>query len=73
MRGRETGPFHKPPMEHDMKVILIEPRATASGPQNAGDEIDVSDAEAKRLIQNGTARPVRATKKNKPEKAVKDR
>ena len=56
-----------------MKVILLEPRASAAGAQNAGDEIEVSDAEAKRLIEAGTARPVRAASKSKPEKAVKGR
>lgn len=56
-----------------MKVILLEPRAAATGAQNPGDQIEVSDAEAKRLIESGTARPIRATSKSKPEKAVKGR
>jgi hypothetical protein len=54
-----------------MRIILLEPRASAHGAQNAGDQIDVSDAEAQRLIANGTARPVRASKRGKPERAVK--
>lgn len=52
-----------------MKVILLQARAAAVGPQNVGDEIEVSDAEAKRLIEAGTAKPVRAAKS--AEKAVK--
>lgn len=52
-----------------MKVILLQARAAATGPQNVGDEVEVSDAEAKRLIEGGTARPARAAKA--PEKAVK--
>lgn len=52
-----------------MKVELLQPRASALGPQNAGDQIEVSDAEAKRMIEAGTARPVRSQKA--PEKAVR--
>lgn len=60
-----------------MKVILLQPRASAHGAQNAGDEVEVSAEEAKRMIEAGTAKPVRAQKtekavsKAKPEKASK--
>jgi hypothetical protein len=54
-----------------MKVILNEPRASACGPQNAGDEIDVSSDEAARMIEAGTARPARKPSKSKVEKAVR--
>lgn len=59
-----------------MKVELLQPRASAIGAQNRGDIIDVSEAEAKRMIQAGQAMPVRsgskpetATPKRKAEKA----
>lgn len=55
-----------------MKVILTEPRASATGPQNAGDEVEVSSSEAARMIAAGTAQPVRKSSKSKPEKAVKE-
>lgn len=61
-----------------MKIKLLTSRATAEGAQNRNDEIDVPDAEAKRLIEAGQAEPVRsgsrpetATPKRKPEKARK--
>lgn len=61
-----------------MKVELLTARAAADGSQNRGDVIDVSDAEAKRLIEAGQAVPVRsaakpetATPKRKAEKAFK--
>lgn len=50
-----------------MKVRLLQARASAMGAQNVGDEVEVSDAEAKRMIEAGTAAPVRDVK---PEKAV---
>lgn len=50
-----------------MKVRLLQARASAMGAQNVGDEVEVSDAEAKRMIEAGTAVPVREVK---PEKAV---
>lgn len=58
-----------------MKVRLLISRATLKGGQMAGDEIEVSDAEAKRLIEAGQAEPLRrsrpeqAVPKRKPEKA----
>lgn len=52
-----------------MKIKLLTARATARGPENRGDVIDVSDAEAVRMIEAGQAEPVRAAKA--PEKAVK--
>lgn len=61
-----------------MKIELLTSRATAEGSQNRGDVIEVSDAEAKRLIEAGQAKPLRsasapetATPKRKPEKARK--
>lgn len=50
-----------------MKIKLLTARASVTGSQNAGDEVEVSDAEAKRMIEAGTAVPVREVK---PEKAV---
>lgn len=52
-----------------MKIELLVPRASADGAQNRGDVIEVSAAEAKRMIEAGQAAPVRAAKA--PEKAVK--
>ena len=52
-----------------MKVKLLISRAAASGSQNRGDVVEVSDAEAVRMFDAGQAEPVRAEKA--PEKAVK--
>lgn len=52
-----------------MKVKLLTPRAAATGSENRGDIVEVSDDEAVRMIESGQAEPVRATKA--PEKAVK--
>jgi len=52
-----------------MKVKLLVARADASGAQNRGDVIDVSNAEAVRMIQAEQAEAVRGQKS--PEKAVK--
>ena len=46
-----------------MRVELLIARASAAGTQNVGDEVDVSDAEAKRLIKAGQARPVRRARR----------
>lgn len=60
-----------------MRIKLLTARAAATGAQNVGDEVDVSDGEAKRMIVAGQAVPVRgakaerAVKKAAPEKAVK--
>lgn len=60
-----------------MKVRLLISRATLKGGDVAGDEIEVSDAEAKRMIEAGQAEPVRrssperAVPKRKPEKVSK--
>lgn len=51
-----------------MRVMLKVSRAGPDGAQNAGDEIDVSDDEAKRLFEAGQAEPVR---KRTAEKAAK--
>lgn len=53
-----------------MKIKLLISRASAEGSQNVGDEIEVSNDEAKRMIDAGQAAPVRTS--SKPiEKAVK--
>lgn len=57
-----------------MKVKLLVPRCGKDFTQNVGDEIEVSDAEGKRMLeaQPPQARPVRGTRKSKTkvEKAV---
>lgn len=52
-----------------MKIKLLVSRATASGAQAIGDEIDVDRATAIRMIEAGQAAPVRSAPP--PEKAVK--
>lgn len=52
-----------------MKVKLLVARATATGAENRGDVVEVSDAEAVRMIKAEQAEAVRAVKT--PEKAVK--
>lgn len=52
-----------------MKVKLLTSRAGVNFSQNAGDVIDVSDDEAKRMIEAGQASPV--AKVSEPEKAVR--
>lgn len=52
-----------------MKIRLLTARATLVGSQNRGDVIEVSDAEAVRMIEGGQAEPVREAKQ--PEKAVR--
>lgn len=60
-----------------MKVKLLIARATATGPENRGDVIDVTDDEAVRMIESGQAEPVRsapaekAVPKRRAEKAAK--
>lgn len=60
-----------------MKIRLLTSRSGPAGAHNAGDEIEVSDAEAKRMIEAAQAEPVRraraetATPKSKAEKATK--
>lgn len=51
-----------------MKIKLLVPRATATGPENRGDVIEVPDAEAVRMIEAGQAEPIREAA---PERAVK--
>jgi len=55
-----------------MKVKLLVPRCGPAGAQNIGDVIEVSDAEAKRMMEAEPAQcvPVRETRK-KVEKAAK--
>lgn len=50
-----------------MKVKLLVSRSGADGAFAPGDEIEVSDAEAKRMIEAGQAQPVRGAT---PERAV---
>lgn len=50
-----------------MKITLLVSRATANGSENRGDVIEVSDAEAIRMIEAGQAVAVRSVE---PEKAV---
>lgn len=52
-----------------MKVKLLIARATAHGSENRGDIVEVSDAEAVRMIAAEQAEAVRT--QNAPEKAVK--
>ncbi len=54
-----------------MKIELLTARAAAGGSQNRGDVVEVSDAEAKRLIEAGQAVPVRSAAK--PETAIPKR
>ena len=60
-----------------MQVKLLVPRAAAVGSQNRGDIVDVSDAEAIRMIEAGQAEavrsvaPERAVKRTKAERAAK--
>lgn len=53
-----------------MLVRLLVPRATLEGPQDIGDEIEVTDAEAIRMFAAEQAEPVRAIM---PEKAISRR
>lgn len=50
-----------------MKIKMTQSQYGIGVSRNAGDEIDVPEDEAKRMIEGGLAIPVRATK---PEKAV---
>lgn len=50
-----------------MLIKLLTSRVTANEAQNRGDEINVPDDEAVRMIEAGQAEPVR---QKKPEKAV---
>lgn len=50
-----------------MKVELLVARAGLDFSQSAGDVVEVSDDEAKRMIEAGQAKPVRGVA---PEKAV---
>lgn len=52
-----------------MKIKLLTSRATATGTENRGDIISVSEEEAIRMIDAGQAEPVR--EERQPEKAVK--
>jgi len=60
-----------------MRVRLLADRRMALGVFNAGDSLDVDDAEAVRMIEAGEAEPVRsapverAVPARKAEKAVK--
>jgi hypothetical protein len=54
-----------------MKIKLLVARASATGAQNRGDEIEVSSDEAKRMIEAGQAEPIRQSKPL--EKAVRNK
>ena len=54
-----------------MKVELTISRAGFDFVQNAGDQVEVSNEEAKRMIDNGSAIPVRAAKVEKATKSTK--
>lgn len=60
-----------------MKIRLLVSRAGPAGVDNRGDEIEVSDAEAIRMIEAGQAEPLRdalvekAVKRPRAEKAAK--
>jgi len=56
-------------MEADMQVKLLVSRVSATGAENRGEVVDVSNDEAVRMIDAGQAEPVRSQKS--PEKAVK--
>lgn len=51
-----------------MKVRLLIPRSGPSGSYGVGEEMEVGDAEAKRLIESNKAAPVRESAE--PERAV---
>lgn len=53
-----------------MQVKLLAARATATGAENRGDIVEVSENEAIRMIEAGQAEPVRAAD---PERAVAKR
>lgn len=61
-----------------MKVKLLISRGGAGFTQNAGDEVEVSEDEAKRMIEAGQAVPIAESKtetavsKKQTQKAVKD-
>ncbi len=50
-----------------MKIRMLQSQYGPDVSRNSGDEIEVADAEAKRMIEGGIAEPVRSSK---PEKAV---
>lgn len=52
-----------------MKIQLLVARSGPAGAFNVGDEISVDDAEGKRMIEAGQARPIRSAPK--PERATK--
>lgn len=60
-----------------MKIKLLVARASAAGAENRGDVIEVSDAEAIRMVEAGQAEVVRdvaaetAVKRGKVERASK--
>jgi hypothetical protein len=54
-----------------MKIKLLIARATATGSENRGDVIDVSDAQAVRMIEAGQAEAVRSVASEKAVKASK--
>lgn len=59
--------------EKTVKVKLLVSRSGPAGPQNFGEEIEVDEAEAKRMLEANPPQctPVRSARK-KNEKAVKE-
>lgn len=59
--------------EKTVKVKLLVSRSGPAGSQNYGDEIEIGEAEAKRMLEANPPQctPVRASRK-KTEKAVKE-
>lgn len=48
-----------------MEIKLLVPRATATGPENAGDVIEVSAETAERMVAAGQAEYIRQAKREK--------
>jgi hypothetical protein len=56
---------------HTMKVKLLVARAAASGSENRGDIVEVSDAEAIRMVEQGQAELIREETKERAVKPVR--
>ena len=54
-----------------MKVKLLVARAAASGSENRGDIVEVSDAEAIRMVEQGQAELIREETKERAVKPVR--
>jgi hypothetical protein len=51
-----------------MKIRLLTDRVAEGDARSAGEEIDVPAAEARRLIESGSAEPVAVTRRDRAEK-----